>query len=114
MCLALCICMLVLLDFYFFEIRLQTVRRKHKVKQSKNLSSSQGLGLDIDLSSFRKINLQDLTLFSIKLHPKTRTAVEEDLKYKAQGGTVRMRETGIFTIHKMPTWLFLAQVYKGK
>ena len=70
--------MLVLLDFYFFEIRLQTVRRKHKVKQSKNLSSSQGLGLDIELSSFRKINLQDLTLFSIKLHPKTRTAVEEE------------------------------------
>lgn len=76
MCLALCLCMLVLLDFYFFEIRLQTVSGKHKVKQSKNLSSSQGLELDTELSSFRKINLQDLKLFSIKPHAKTRTSVE--------------------------------------
>ena len=94
--------MSVLLDFYFFEIRLQTVRRRHKVKQGKNLSSTQGLGLDIKLSSFKKINLQNLTLFSIKPHPKTRTSVEEDLKYKDQGCTARMRETGIFTLHKMP------------
>lgn len=58
----------------------------------------------IELSSFRKINFQDVTYVPIKAHPKIGTLVEKDFKYKAQaGGASRMGETGIFILHKMPS-----------
>lgn len=79
---------------------------KHKVKQAKNLSSQQVLGLDTESHSFRKINIQDPTLVPINPHPKIRTLVKKDFKYKTQtGGASRVGEASIFIfiLHKIPS-----------